>query len=88
MTQINLFSDVLHKQAAQSQQALNQNVIQANLQNNLLEKLNKLDSEHRQQIYAQNKVYITKFLEGEAASKHKPKGQTGFKIMEKMNTMM
>ena len=47
MTQINLFSDVLHKQAAQSQQALNQNVIQANLQNNLLEKLNKLDSEHR-----------------------------------------
>ena len=45
------------------QQSVNKNVIQANIQNNLLEKLNKLD-EQKKQLYQQNTVYIKKNLDG------------------------
>jgi len=91
LAQIHLFCEVLHKINHQQQQSVNQNVIQANIQNNLLEKLNKLDSEQRQQVYAQNRIYINKNVEGDQSStsgRRRQQGQTGFKIMEKMNTML
>ena len=59
------------------------------MQNNLLEKMNKLDTEHRQQVYANNRVNINRYVnEGEGPGRKHKHGQTGFKIMEKMNAMM
>ena len=57
----------------------------------MLEKLNKLD-EQKKQLYQQNTVYIKKNLDGVDQSSQQNRrrnaGQTGFKIMEKMNLMM